>query len=82
MQILFVFYKITQYNLHCHMHQSPPAPLACTTLSGVRSLSKCAKFSTSTTSCRSTGPFGPAVRLDVTSGTGAPNSLLMNVLPF
>ena len=64
------------------MHQFPPAPLACTTLSGIRSLSKCAKFSTNITSCRSMGPLGPTVRLDVRSGTGAPNWVLMIVLPF
>ena len=64
------------------MQQSPPAPLACATLSGIRSLAKLAKFSTSITSCRSMGPLGPTVRLDVSSGTGAPNSVCMNFLPF
>ena len=39
MQILWLFYRITHYILRSHMHKSPPAPLACTTLSGIRSLS-------------------------------------------
>ena len=64
------------------MRQSPPAPLAGTTLSGIRSLSKRASASSNNTSCRSVGPLGPTVRLDVTSVTGAPNWVCMIVLPF
>ena len=64
------------------MQQSPPAPLACTTLSGIRSLSKFAITSRNITSCTSMGPLEPTVRLDVTSGTGTPNWVFMIVLPF
>jgi len=82
MQILCVFYEITRYKLRFHIQQYPPAPLACTTLSGIRSLSKRAMLSTNITSCRSMGPLEPAVRLDVMSSTGAPNWVCMNELPF
>ena len=64
------------------MHESPPAPLACTTLSGIRSLSKRAINSRNTTSCISMGPLGPTVRLEVASGTGTPNWVCMIVVPF
>ena len=38
-----------------------PAPFACTTLSGILSLSNFASLSMRCTSCRSIGPLGPAV---------------------
>lgn len=56
-----------------HIHPThSPAPLACTTLSGIRSLPKCAIVSRNITSWRSMGPLGPAVRLDVMSAIGTP----------
>jgi hypothetical protein len=49
-----------------------PAPLAWTTLSGIRSLSKCASSSRNTTSCSSMGPRVPTVKLAPRLSTGAP----------
>src|SRR5690554_3019210 len=50
-----------------------PEPLACMRRSGITSRTKLASFSWSHTSCESSGPRGPAVRLFWLSGTGAPN---------
>ena len=50
-----------------------PEPLACMRRSGMTSRTKLASFSLSHTSCDSSGPRGPAVRLFWLSGTGAPN---------
>src|SRR3546814_2827198 len=50
-----------------------PEPLACMRRSGMTSRTKLASFSLSHTSCDSSGPCGPAVRLFWLSGTGAPN---------
>jgi hypothetical protein len=49
-----------------------PAPLAWTTLSGIRSLSKCASSSRKVISCSSKGPRGPTVKLAPRLSTGAP----------
>lgn len=49
-----------------------PAPLAWTTLSGIRSLSKCASSSRNVISCSSMGPLGPTVKLAKRLSTGAP----------
>lgn len=49
-----------------------PAPFACTTLSGILSLSNLANLSIKWTSCRRIGPLGPAVCEFWLSSTGAP----------
>ena len=49
-----------------------PAPLACTTLSGILSRSKCAISSMNVKSWSSTGPRGPIVRVEVLLSTGWP----------
>lgn len=57
------------------MKNSPrnkPAPLACTTLSGILSRSKCAISSVKTTSCTTRGPRGPTVMTFNLSATGIP----------
>src|SRR5690606_1994994 len=48
-----------------------PEPLACMRRSGITSRTKLASFSLSHTSCDSSGPRGPAVRLFWLSGPGA-----------
>jgi len=53
-----------------------PEPLACMRRSGITSRTKLASFSWSHTSCASSGPRGPAVRLFWLSGTGAPKSVV------
>src|SRR3546814_3751410 len=50
-----------------------PEPLACMRRSGITSRTKLPSFSCSHTSCDSSGPRGPAVRLSWLLGTGAPN---------
>src|SRR3546814_17188518 len=50
-----------------------PEPLACMRRSGITSRTKLASFSLSHTSCDSSGPRGPAVRLSWLLGTGEPN---------
>src|SRR3546814_9766298 len=50
-----------------------PDPLACMRRSGFTSRTKLPSFSCSHTSCDSSGPRGPAVRLSWLLGTGAPN---------
>src|SRR5690606_21782485 len=50
-----------------------PEPLACMRRSGITSRTNWPSFSCSQTSCDSSGPRGPAVRLFWLSGTGAPN---------
>lgn len=59
-----------------------PAPLAWTTLSGIRSLSKRAMDSMKLISCNKIGPFGPAVSTELTLSTGAPNPLVIFSLPW
>lgn len=49
-----------------------PAPLACTTLSGILSRLKWAISSVKTKSCNRTGPLGPTVIVAVLVPTGAP----------
>ena len=53
-----------------------PEPLACMRRSGTTSRTKPASFSCSHTSCASSGPRGPAVRLSRLVGTGAPKSVV------
>ena len=53
-----------------------PEPLACMRRSGITSRTKLASFSFSHTSCASSGPRGPAVRLLRLVGTGAPKSVV------
>ena len=53
-----------------------PEPLACMRRSGITSRTKLPSFSCSQTSCASSGPRGPAVRLFWLSGTGAPKSVV------
>ena len=53
-----------------------PLPLACMRRSGITSRSKCASFSRSHTSCRRTGPRGPAVIVFWLSTTGQPKAVV------
>lgn len=57
---------------HLECSQFSPAPLACTTLSGILSRSKWAISSVKTTSWTSKGPLGPAVCRLSLSPTGWP----------
>src|ERR1700747_2349904 len=54
-----------------------PEPLACTTRSGILSRLKCAIFSKSRKSSKTTGPRGPTVREFWLSPTGRPGSVAM-----
>ena len=57
-----------------------PEPLACMRRSGMISRLRLASFSISQTSCISSGPRGPAVRLFWLSTTGAPKAVVRGVL--
>lgn len=65
-EIRFHFYVTTKYG------SMVPAPLACTTRSGIRSLSKWLISSINTWSWSKIGPFGPAVNVLDLLSTGAP----------
>src|SRR5699024_980711 len=57
-----------------------PEPLACIRRSGITSRSKWASFSRNHTSCSSSGPRGPAVRLFWLSTTGAPAAVVAGLV--
>lgn len=61
-----------RFKLAATSWQFSPAPLACTTLSGILSRSKWAISSVKTTSWTSSGPLGPAVCRFSLSPTGWP----------
>ncbi len=60
----------------CKDPSHAPAPLACTTRSGMRSRSKWASLSISATSESTMGPRGPAVMLSRLLSTGAPQPVV------
>ena len=57
-------------------YPNAPPPLACTTLSGILSLSKWLISSRNWTSCSRTGPLGPTVMVDVFVSTGHPDPVV------